>query len=611
MACRAAMQIVARARGDDRIIGPDDKPARFRVGIHSGLVGLRKIDFDGGSRLDTVGGTVHLASALEKRAPPNGILVSSKTLELCRAPPGVERVENIAALGKIGAQTFLVTDAPTRDSVAPRRAKSAGALAGRQMELGVLRDALPDTDSPFRAVALVGEPGIGKSRLLAEALADRAGSRHLLWFHAAAHQRTTPFAVFESLIAESMRRADVDARRLQAQLLEAARLPREDEDIVPFLLRTEAQDADRQSYQPTQAQISRVFIEILLHLTADEPTVVAIEDFHLVDPESRASLLDLTHRFAPRGVALFMTARPEAAEALEGIVDTMLRLEPLSTHHMNEIAETIIGDRAVSTDTMRRAVEKADGIPFVLEQILLSMQLEGSAGFDPLPISVESLIHARLNRLSMRAKRFAQSLSVLGEKVDMDIAERVLDADRSTLETGLSELTDWGFLWPVTPQAIRFRHAILAEACATTLSKRRRRALHQQAVQAIIALHRDLDGQYELLAFHAQEAGDLPNALDYLWRGRPSGPQNLCHGLAADDFRSGFALYRPTRRGVPIPLRRFRIDGRHVNASDRRIQPHRAAFRPGVGNRALAGSAGKDLRHSLPAGDHTLVRRPV
>jgi tetratricopeptide (TPR) repeat protein len=199
------------------------------------------------------------------------------------------------------------------------------------------------------------------------------------------------------------------------------------------------------------------------------------------------------------------------------IADTVLQLAPLSRSEMNELVRQRYTQEGLPSSVLETVLERADGIPFVLEQILLSIGGENAKNIDLLPQGVQSVIHARLNRLSASAKSCAQALSVLGGDVSIDFAARALDLDRDKLRDDLAELARLEIINPAVRDSIRFRHAIVGEACLATVPGPRRHELHRAAFAAIVSIYGDLEAHYERLAFHAEGSRDDESALKYLW----------------------------------------------------------------------------------------------
>src|SRR6185437_4265373 len=166
---------------------------------------------------------------------------------------------------------------------------------------------------------------------------------------------------------------------------------------------------------------------------------------------------------------------------------------------------------------LARAIDRADGVPFILEEFLRSADATNATSVRSLPQSVESVIHARLQRLPPKIKTFAQKLSLLGEEVEIQLATALLGVDVGELLNALFELDRFAFIHPLAGNAVRFRHQIIAEACANTIPRDQRREIHRAAIKAITRRYQNLHGHHERLAFHSEEAGDVGASLNYLW----------------------------------------------------------------------------------------------
>jgi tetratricopeptide (TPR) repeat protein len=249
------------------------------------------------------------------------------------------------------------------------------------------------------------------------------------------------------------------------------------------------------------------------------PTLLLVEDFQLIDSESRLFLQLLAQANRPeQPLCLLLTGRPEATSDAREIVETTVVLEPLPRHEMEHLGRQLWSGGEPPSAMLGHAIDRAEGVPFLLEEFLRSMQASGTEAQHPLPQSVESAIHARLQRLSPGAKMLAQALSLLGARVEIDFVRAVLEAELGTLLNELAELERYAFVHPLAGNLISFRHQIIAVACSDTLARERRQTLHRAAIREIILRHPNLSGRYEQLAFHALGAGEDAIALDYLWK---------------------------------------------------------------------------------------------
>lgn len=515
-ACEAAWLIQQPAFDAAPLCDANGRPVRFRVGVHSGLVGLRQLDIGFGSRLDTVGSTVHIAAALEKRAPPDGILISSRTRELCRSELALQPYEDLPALQKIKARVFRLLGRPGRPEARDILRSYQIPLIGRSAEREVLRKARSQPFGDKRAVGIIGEPGIGKSRLAAAAIEDaEASGLPVLIFHCDSRKRTTPYAAIRSLILGALSLSETASDEEIAAALGTSGAEKAGDALGAVLFFGRTDGGDHIS-RLTPTQVARTLVETLTMILASEaPGLIVVEDIHQLDPESMNCLKLLAGASAT--CSLLLTGRPETSIEMEHVVGTLLRLDSLPREDMKELALRLWPGTEPPANLIERAIDRADGVPFVLEQIILSLASDGADDARLLPESVESVIHARMNRLSVGAKSAAQALSLLGEEVETDLALRTLGLDAETFRSARSELERLEIIHASAEASIRFRHTIVADACAEMLPGTRRKEIHRAALEALRALHADLGPYYERLAFHAEGAQDDGTALEYLW----------------------------------------------------------------------------------------------
>lgn len=512
-ACAAAWDI-QRTRDGPR--GPGGAPVSFRVGIHSGLAAVRQIDRGGGPRFDTVGATVNIAAKLQQCAPIGGVLVSSQAATLCRSRLTLTPHRPSPTFGAVQIDAFRLDARPDRQHETDLVQRYRSPMVGRDRELAGLRELLPRAGAPNRAVALVGEAGIGKSRMAAAVIAAvEPGATRLHFFFGDAQKRTTPFAAARELIKEALQLRMVGDGDLRAVLQDAGL----DEDGIAaneaILSPREAGGRD-EAAKLTQTQLARALVDSFCALAIDRPTIILIEDLHLVDPESRLFLRLLAEARTRHPFLLLMTGRPEAAEDAAEMARNIVRLDPLGPDAMKDLARQLWPNGSPSRQVLERLLHRADGMPFVLEELIRSLDsVEVSAS--ALPATVESVIHARLQRLSPSAKALAQALSLLGENVDVELVRTVLGSDPEVVASDLSELERYAFIHPLSANSAHMRHQMIAEACTNTIPRERRRELHKTALQAIVDRRRSLGGRYEQLAFHAEGAGLDEEALNYLW----------------------------------------------------------------------------------------------
>jgi class 3 adenylate cyclase/tetratricopeptide (TPR) repeat protein len=512
-ACEAAWRIQAPAARAGPLRSADGRSVQFRVGVHSGLVSLRSIRRDVRTGINTVGGAVNLAAALQKSAPPERILLSSRTVNLCKSSLRLTPYDGAAALQKVRLKAYELTAPPAPEASESIFRDYRFPVVGRELERRILRDTLIERRG---TVALIGEPGIGKTRLASTLIDDaRLRGMRVLTFSGDNQKRTTPYAAARPLFLQSLSlKPSASDDELRQALSEAGAGPMKP-SVATVLL--EGRGAEhQQSAHFVRTQVARDLIGTFDALNKDTAALVVIDDLQLLDPESVLCLrLSAVARAQPHR-SLLITARPEAAALARTLTDTALDLAPLPREDMAALARKIWPGAMPGSTVVEKVLDRADGVPFVLEQIALSEGIEVAGKENALPDSVQSVIHARLNHLSAKAKAFAQALSILGEEVDVDLASRTIGLDKGTLLRRRTELERLSIVHPLVANSIRFRHAIVAEACAETVPGARRQQIHRAAVEAILSTS-DASGQYERLAFHAEGARDDAKALEYLW----------------------------------------------------------------------------------------------
>ena len=201
-ACEAAWRIQEPIARASSLRSADGRSVQFRVGVHSGLVSLRSIKRDVRAGINTVGGAVHLAAALQKSARPDRILLSLRTVNFCRRPLQLTPHDGVPALQKVRLKAYELAALPAPETSESVFRDYRFPFVGRELERRILKETLIERRG---AVALIGEPGIGKTRLASTAIdeAHLKGMR-VLTFSGDNQRRTTPFSAIRTLILQSL-----------------------------------------------------------------------------------------------------------------------------------------------------------------------------------------------------------------------------------------------------------------------------------------------------------------------------------------------------------------------------------------------------------------------
>ena len=512
-ACIAAWDIQRHREAS----GPGGHPVHFRVGVHSGLVGVRKGGRNAIYRFDVAGATVHVAAKLQQDAAPGEVRLSADTAQLCRSPLDLTPYKTSSGISDAVIEVHRLNARPRDVDQNDVARRYQNPIVDRLDELKAIRELLPRRGGRSASVALIGEPGIGKSRLAAAAVSDALTlDARCCVFCGDAQRRTTSFAAARALVGDMLGASSLSSDQQFREALAELDIEPGDRRTLEALFVVGQSPSRQRLNDSTQTQIARALVAAFLALALDRPALLLIEDLQWVDPESRHFLKLLARADAGQPLCILLTGRPESSAQAAEIADTVIHLQPLSRTNMEALGRQLWpNDR--SPAVLARAIDRADGVPFILEEFLRSADVTNAMSEHSLPQSVESVIHARLQRLSPKTKTFAQTLSLLGAEVEIQLATAVLDVDMGELLNALFELDRFAFIHPLEGSSLRFRHQIIAEACANTITRDQRRDIHLAAVQAITRRYPNLNGRYEQLAFHAEGAGDAEAALGYLW----------------------------------------------------------------------------------------------
>jgi predicted ATPase/class 3 adenylate cyclase len=502
-----------------------------RTGVNTGEVVAG--DPTTGQRLVT-GDAVNTAARLEQAAPANEILIGGLTYALVHGQVEVEEVEPLELKGKAERVPAyrLVGIAGTASS-----GREASPLVGREGELAVLEQALTDATEgrSCRLVTVVGEAGVGKSRLIREFLDRHATDARTLHGRCLSYGEGITFWP----IAEAVRMV---AGIVEDDTPEAAR------GRIAALL--EMDDPEREQIvdrvsaaiglTPDQVPVSEIFwgIRRLFEaLAAERPLIVLFDDIHAAAPtfiELIDHLVDAS-RLAP--IVLVCSARHELSEAhpawAERPGSLTVTLEPLTPEDSERFIDRLLGETELPLELRRRVVVAAEGNPLYAEQMVSMLADRGLAGQNGsgagrtidgptpdeliVPPSIQALIAARLDLLSREERAVVEPASVVGLVFpEPAVHELVPDAVRPTLGQHLSALARKQFVRPAGPEiaggdddTYRFHHILIRDTAYAALLKRARATLHERFVAWAEQVNRERDREQEyeeILGYHLEQA---------------------------------------------------------------------------------------------------------
>jgi tetratricopeptide (TPR) repeat protein len=413
---------------------------------------------------------------------------------------------------------------------------------GRQQELLALQQALERAGAGHgQVMALVGEAGLGKSRLTYEFIhSHHTPSWRVLESASVSYGKATPYFPVIDLLRRYCHIEDHDdTRTMRAKVTgQVLTLDTALQDTLPALLSLlDALPEDSpfltldppQRRQRTLDALKRVF----LRESQEQPLLLVFEDLHWIDSETQAVLNSLVESLPTARLLLLVNYRPEYQHGFGSkTYYTQLRLDPLPPLSADELLHALLGDDASLQPLMPLLIARTEGNPFFLEESVRTLVetgvLVGEHGAYRLaqailtvqvPATVQAVLAARIDRLPPEEKRLLQTATVLGTDVPLVLLRAIADLPDEALHRGLTHLQAAEFLYETRlfPEPeYTFKHALTHEVAYSGLLQERRRALHTQIVEALEALAGDrLADQVERLADHAVRGEVWDKALRY------------------------------------------------------------------------------------------------
>src|SRR5712691_7315738 len=573
-ACYAALAMQAALRDyAEEVRRTHDLAIQYRIGLNSGEVVVRTIRNDLHMDYSAVGQTTHLAARMEQVAPPDTILLTAATVRLveglvrvkARGPMSVkglaEPVEVCELLGARGMRRRLQT----------ARARGLTRFVGRQTEMTALYAALAQAGAGHgQVVAVVGEAGVGKSRLVDE-FVQAAHTQGWLVLDSAAvsyGQATPYFPVLDLLRHYYHLEERDDAHAMQAKVTEQVlTLDATLQDTVPALLALlDALPADSpflqldapQRRQRTLAALKRV----LLRASQVRPLLLVCEDLHWLDTETQALLDSLGESLPTAHLLLLVNYRPDYRHGWGSkTYCTQLRLDPLPPKSADTFLQALLGDDSSLAPLTQLLIQRTEGNPFFLEESVQTLVETGTLVGAPeayrvahalptiqVPATVQAVLAARIDRLPPGDKRLLQTAAVIGTEVPLALLQTVAELPAEALRRGLTHLQDAEFLYEARlfPELVyTFKHALTQEVAYGSLLHEQRRGLHAHIVTALEALAGDrLAEQVERLAYHALRGEVWDKALTYC---RQAGEK----ALARSAHREAVAYFEQALSALP------------------------------------------------------------
>jgi class 3 adenylate cyclase/tetratricopeptide (TPR) repeat protein len=582
-AAHAALAIQQALRDYDRELKEGGLGLQMRIGLNTGPVVVGRIGDDLRMDYTAVGDTTNLAARLQQAARPGSVVVSEATHKAIAGFFETLDLGEIAIKGRAPARAFEILRARARRSrlsVAVERGLTP--LVGRSRELGILVERFAEVKAGRgQVVCLVGDAGIGKSRLLLEfrqALGEAGEKVTWLEGQCVSFGQSTAFLPLVDQLRENFRIEELDGEpEIIAKVEHGMRRMGELDSHIPYvryLLSVDPGDP-RVPEMEAGARRRRVF-EAIRALSARgarlRPLVLVFEDLHWIDASSEEYLGSLMDAVASLPLMLVLTYRvgytpPFPVRSFH----TVLALHALTEADAVTMAAHVLGSGALPEGLGAALRQKAEGVPLFIEEVTKTLldlgllrreddgyRLEESPGGLGVPDTIQGIIMARLDRLGEDGKRTVQLASVIGRQFLVRLLQRVAGlTDR--LEGLLQKLKaleiiyELGFL---PEPAYIFKHALIQDVAYQSLLKERRRELHRAVGLAIEELYADrLAEHHEELAHHFLNGEDWPKAFAYLMRSGDRSKAAYANQAALDFYAR--ALEASGKVAPPLPPARI------------------------------------------------------
>lgn len=542
-----------------------------RVGLNSGEVVVRTIGSDLTMGYDAIGETTHLASRMEQIALPGTIRMARNTLELAEGFVQVKELGPIPIKGlEEAVEAYELTGTTTtRTRFQAALARGLAEFVGRQTEMESLARALQRAGSgDGQVVAIVGEAGVGKSRLFHEFTHSRRIENWLMLESGSVpYGKATAYLPIIDLLKNYFRiEARDDPRQIREKV--TGKLLTLDESLrslmSPFLglLDVSAEEESWRMLDPTQRRRRTLdAVKTLLHRESIvQPLVLVFEDLHWIDGETQAFLDSLVESLPATRILLLVNYRPEYAHGWGGkTYYTQSRIDPLPAENAQELLSATLGDDAALLPLKNVLIERTSGNPFFLEESMRALIEGGAFVGSPgayrlatesveveIPATVQGVLAARIDRLPGRTKRLLQTAAVVGKDIPYDLLLAAAGTSEDEVRRGLGELQTAEFVYETRlfpDPGYTFKHALTHEVAYQSLLRERRRKLHQAIAEHLEAVSAGVPTkQFERLAHHYTEAGLTGKAVPYWQRAGLRAIERSANAEAVANLTKGLEL---------------------------------------------------------------------
>ncbi|MCJ7808313.1 MAG: AAA family ATPase, partial [Dehalococcoidia bacterium] len=570
-ACYAALAIQRVIKEYGEKIGKDcGVEFKMRIGLNSGPVIVGSVGNDLRMDYTAIGDTVNLASRMQTTAKPGTVLISSDTHKIARDFFRFEPLGKVEVKGKeepVEAYQLLeASEVETRIEASVARGLTK--FAGRQREIAALKEAFERAQSGSgQVVCIVGEAGVGKSRLLLE-LRDVLPKEEYTYLeghclHYGGSMSYLPIMdilrayfdieegdrefVIKKKIIERIEQLDGKLEEILPPLHEILSLKVEDEGYINLDL------------QKKRERTFEAIRDLLIRESEKKPIIIAVEDLHWIDKTSEDFMTYLIGWLANARIMLVLLYRPEYTHLWASkSCYSQIRVDQLSLNSSAELVQSMLVEGEVAPELRELILTRAAGNPLFMEEFTHTLLENGCIQRKNheyvlttkpsdicVPDTIQGIIAARMDRLEDNLKSTMQVASVIGR----DFAYRILQTitgTREELKSYLLNLQGLEFIYEKSlfPELeYIFKHALTQEVAYNSLLLKRRREIHERIGKAIEELYPDrLEEFYEALAFHFKQGESRDKAIDYLIKSGEKSYDRYAVEESHQNFKEAFEI---------------------------------------------------------------------
>jgi class 3 adenylate cyclase/tetratricopeptide (TPR) repeat protein len=545
-ACHAALSIQKSLKGyGDELENKAGLDFKMRVGLNSGPVVVGSIGDDLRMDYTAIGDSTNLASRMESTARPGTILVSENVHKIARDFFEFESLGKVQVKGKEQPLEAyeLIKVSKVESRIGAAVAKGLTKFVGREEEIDILKKAFEKAKSGSgQVVGIVGEAGVGKTRLKLELIGMLPKDEHIYLEGICLHfGESMPYLPILDILRSYFDVKEGDREYIVKKKMEE-KVSQNDEAfknvLPPFhdLLSIKVEDEDYLNLEPKQKRerIFEAIRDLFIRESQKKSLVLVIDDLEWIDKTSEEFLDYLIGWLPGTHILLIILYRPEYTHQWGSkSYYSKIGVDQLSGNTSTELVSAILKEAEAIPELMELIISRTGGNPLFTEEFTRSLLENGSiekkehqyvlstkVSEIQVPDTIQGIIAARMDRLEDNLKHIMQVASVIGRDFGFRILQTVIGMQKE-LKHYLLSLQGLGFVYEKTlfPELqYIFKHALTQEVAYNSLLLKRRKEIHQEIGKAIEEIYPEkLEEFYEMLAYHYSKSDDSEKAYEYLW----------------------------------------------------------------------------------------------